>query len=120
MKLYVNLIPAIAYALTTMFSNMAGLTAEVEKTSVKQQIASLPATHHEPNGLNSFVLVTKNGQLIPDSFFEFFPGPFNSMNFSPSTARWLVGYSVKAIMKDRILSEVPLYFRQQREKVLYY
>jgi len=38
MKLYANLIPAIAYALTTMFSNMAGLTGEVEKSSKKQQI----------------------------------------------------------------------------------
>ncbi|MCX6222222.1 MAG: hypothetical protein NTZ69_14690 [Bacteroidia bacterium] len=64
MKLYVNLIPAIAYALATMFSNMAGLTGEVEKTAKKQQVVSLPVTHHEFNSLNNCVLVAKNGQLI--------------------------------------------------------
>ena len=64
MKLYANLIPAIAYALATMFSNMAGLTGEVEKPSKKQQIVSLPITHHELNSQNSCVLVAKNGQLI--------------------------------------------------------
>jgi len=64
MKLYANLIPAIAYALATMFSNMAGLTGEVEKPSKKQQIVSLPITHHELNSQNSCVLVAKNGRLI--------------------------------------------------------
>ena len=64
MKLYVNLIPAIAYALATMFSNMAGLTGEVEKPAKKQQIVSLPAIRHEFNSLNNCVLATKNGQLI--------------------------------------------------------
>lgn len=64
MKLYANLIPAIAYALTTMFSNMAGLTGAVEKPSKKQQVVSLPVTHHEINGQKSCVLVVKNGQLI--------------------------------------------------------
>ena len=120
MKIYANLIPAIAYALTTMFSNMAGLTVEVEKSSIKQQVVSLPVAHHELDSQNSFVLVAKNGQLIPDSFSESFSRPFNAMNFSPSTARWLVGYSVKVLMKDQSLSEVPLYFTHQGKKVLYH
>lgn len=82
MKLYANLIPAIAYALTTMLSNMAGVTSVVENHPQKQQIVSLPVTSHELNSQKSCVLVTKNGQLIRDSFFEFFPGPLNTSGCS--------------------------------------
>ena len=118
MKLYVNLIPAIAYALTTMFSNMVGLTVEVEKPSTKQQIVSLPVTSHELNSQNSCVLVAKNGQLIPDSFSESFSHPFTVMDFSNSSARWFVGYSCKSSTKDQSLSETPSYFIQHGKKVL--
>jgi hypothetical protein len=120
MKLYVNLIPAIAYALVTMFSNMAGLTREVEKPSKKQQIVLLQVRHHELNNQKNCVLVTKNEQITHDSFFEFFPGPFNAMDFSPSTAKWLVGCSLKLLTTDPSFSEIPSYFIQHGKKVLYY
>lgn len=99
MKLYANLIPAIAYALATMFSNMAGLTGEVEKPSKKQQIISLPVSHHELDSQNSCVLVVKNGQLIPDPFSESFSRPFNAIDFNHSAARWFVGYSYNSPTK---------------------
>jgi len=119
MKLYVNLIPAIAYALTTMFSNMAGLTVEVEKSSIKQQIVSLPVTHQELNNQKSCVFVAKNGQLIPDSFSESFPLPFNVMDFSYSTAKWFVGFTGKSPLKDHSFSETPLFFILHGKKALY-
>ncbi|MCK9411702.1 MAG: hypothetical protein M0Q53_05325 [Prolixibacteraceae bacterium] len=84
MRLQVNLIPALAYALVTMFSNLAGLTVVVEKPSKKQQIVSLPVVHHELNSQHSCVLAAKNGQLIPDSFSDYFPYRFNAMDFSYS------------------------------------
>jgi len=102
-----------------MFSNMVGVTGEVEKPSKKQQIVSVPVARYELNRLNSYVLVAKNGQFIPDSFFEFFPGPFNAMDFSPSTARWLVGYSFKLLTKDHAFAETPSFFIQQGKKALY-
>ena len=105
MRLYVNLIPAIAYALVTMFSNMAGVTREVEKPSKKRQIVSLQVEHPELYNLKNCVLVAKNGQLLPDSFFEFFPGPFSAMYFSPSAARLAVGYSYKSPTKGPSYSE---------------
>ena len=120
MKLYANLIPAIAYALVIMFSNMAGLTGEVEEPSKKQQIVSLPVTHHELNSRNNCALVIKNGQLIPDSFSESFSCPFNTMDFSHNTARQFVGYSYESPTKDHSLSEIPSSFIQQGENVLYY
>lgn len=64
MRLHVNLIPALAYALVTMFSNMAGLTGEVEQPSQKQQVVSLPDTSQEFTQPNGSVLVAENGQII--------------------------------------------------------
>lgn len=64
MKLSVNLIPALAYALVMMFSQMAGLTVEAEKSPVKKQIVSLPSTQQESSSLGSCVMVVKNGQII--------------------------------------------------------
>jgi hypothetical protein len=64
MKLYVNLIPALGYALVTMFSNMSGLAESVEKPSgTKQRItmSCLPKAHDRQNG---YVTVAKDGQLI--------------------------------------------------------
>jgi len=79
---------------------MAGLTGEVEKSFKKQQIVSIPVMHQELNSQKSCVLVAKNGQLIPDSFSEFFACPFNAMDFSHITAKWFAGYSCKSPMKD--------------------
>ena len=45
--------------------------------------------------------------LIPDSFNEPFPCPFNTMDFGHSTARWFVGYSCKSPTKVHLLSETP-------------
>lgn len=64
MRLHVNLIPALGYALVTMFSNMAGLTGEVEQLSKKQQVVSLQGTYQEFNQPNGSVLVAENGQII--------------------------------------------------------
>jgi hypothetical protein len=64
MRLSVNLIPALAYALVMMFSQMAGLTVEAEKSPVKQQIVSIPFTQQENSSQDSCVMVAKNGQII--------------------------------------------------------
>ncbi len=69
MKIYVNLIPALAQALVTMFFNMAGLTGEVEKPSQKQQIVSHSVTYGELNRQNSHVFVAKFGQVILSNGF---------------------------------------------------
>ena len=67
MILQVNLIPALAYALVTMFSNMAGLTPEISKSTGKQQIVSSMLTHQAIKNHRSSLLVTKNGQIILSS-----------------------------------------------------
>jgi len=64
MRLHVNLIPALAYALVMLFSNMAGITGEAGKTPKEKQVVSLPVTSQELNRPNSYVLVTKFGQVI--------------------------------------------------------
>jgi hypothetical protein len=64
MKLYVNLIPALAYAMVTFFSNMAGLTSEVAKSQEKQQLVSQPALHQESVCRKNFVWVPNNEQNI--------------------------------------------------------
>jgi hypothetical protein len=64
MRLYVNLIPALGYALVTMFSNMSGLAESVEKPSgTKQRISMscLPKAHDRQDG---YVTVAKDGKLI--------------------------------------------------------
>ena len=67
MRLYVNLIPALAYALVMMFSNMAGMTGEVVKPSGKQQVVSLPDRHPGLNLQDNYFSVSKNGQIILSS-----------------------------------------------------
>lgn len=69
MKLSVNLIPAIGYAFMTMFSNMVGLTGEVEKSSQKQQVVSHSVAYQELNRQNSSIFVAKNGQITLSNGF---------------------------------------------------
>ena len=63
MRLQVNLIPALAYALVTMFSNMAGLTGSIEKSPGKQQNVSIQSMHQESKLQERYVMVAKNGQV---------------------------------------------------------
>jgi len=69
MRLYVNLIPALAQALVTMFFNMAGLTGMIEMPSQKQQVASHSVAYREINWQNSHVFVAINGQVILSNGF---------------------------------------------------
>ena len=64
MRLHVNLIPALAYALVMLFSNMTGMSGTVEQSSKKQQAVSLPAALSEMNWQNNHVFLAKNGQVI--------------------------------------------------------
>ena len=64
MRLHVNLIPALAYALVMLFSNMTGMSGTAEQSSKKQQAVSLPAALSEMNLQNNHVFVAKNGQVI--------------------------------------------------------
>jgi len=67
MRLQVNLIPAIAYALVTMFSHMAGLKTDVEQTAVKKQTVCLPVRHQEQTPEAAYIWAVRNGQLILSS-----------------------------------------------------
>ena len=69
MRLYVNLIPALAQALVTMFFNMAGLTGEVQIPSQKQQVVSHSVTYRELIRQNSHVFVAINGQVTLSNGF---------------------------------------------------
>lgn len=69
MKLYINLIPALAYAIVIFFSNMVGLNGEVAKSSRKQQI-SQPSMHQEINCQNSFDLVPNNRQSFASNAYR--------------------------------------------------
>jgi hypothetical protein len=70
MRLQLNLIPAIAYALVTLFFNMGEQTSEVERPAEKQQLVSSQAKHQEIDNLHRYVLVAKNGQVILSSGSE--------------------------------------------------
>ena len=69
MRLYANLIPALAYALVTMFFNAGGLTGEIEKPSQKQQVVSHSVTYRELSQQNRNVFVARNGQVILSNGF---------------------------------------------------
>lgn len=64
MKLQVSLIPALAYALVMMFSDMAGWKAEVAQPEAKQQMVVCTKAHQSASQPHNFVWVTGNGQLI--------------------------------------------------------
>jgi hypothetical protein len=64
MRLHVNLIPALAYALVMLFSNMAGMSGTAEQSSKKQQAVFLPAACPEMNKSEAYVFVASNGQVV--------------------------------------------------------
>jgi hypothetical protein len=64
MKLFLNLIPALAYAMVTFFFNMAGWTSEVSKSQEKQQIVSQLFLYQEINSQNNFVWIPNIRQSI--------------------------------------------------------
>lgn len=64
MRLHVNLIPALAYALVMFFSNLTGITVDAGSTPKEKQVVSLPAASTKLNRTNSYVLITKYGQVI--------------------------------------------------------
>jgi len=64
MRLYVNLIPALGYAVVTMFSNMAGWTGEVGKSTLPQQQVAPICTSKKAERQTGFVTVAKDGQVI--------------------------------------------------------
>ena len=69
MRLQVNLIPALAYALVMLFSEMTGMSVTTEQPSKKQQAVSLPASPQELYQQNNYVWVAKNGLLILSNGF---------------------------------------------------
>lgn len=64
MKLQVSLIPALAYALVMMFSDLAGWKVEGTRPSPKQQLVVCTAAHRATSHSQSYVWVSGNGQLI--------------------------------------------------------
>ena len=69
MKLQVSLIPALAYALMMMLSDMVGINVAVVKPSKSVQSVSQPATCQEFNQKDNYVFVAKNGQVTLSSGF---------------------------------------------------
>ena len=69
MRLHVNLIPALAYALVMLFSNMAGMSGTVENPSKKQQVFTLTSIHQGLNQQDNYVHISKNGQIILSNGF---------------------------------------------------
>ena len=69
MRLQVNLIPALAYALVMMFSNMAGIKLAVQNPAQKQQIVSSPVIYREADHQENCVFVLKGGQVILSNGF---------------------------------------------------
>ncbi len=64
MRLQVNLIPALAYALVMMFSNMAGMTGTAAKPAQKPQAVSMSASYPEVFRQETCVYIAANGQVI--------------------------------------------------------
>ncbi len=67
MKIFVSLIPAVAYALVTFFSNIAGLTSEAPKSSEKKLVVSQPALQKETDMQKNFVWIPNNAKNIATS-----------------------------------------------------
>jgi hypothetical protein len=70
MRLQVNLIPAIAYALVNLFFNIAEPTSEVNHPEKKQQLVSSQAKHQETDNHHRYFMLAKNGQVSLSSGFE--------------------------------------------------
>ena len=70
MRLQVNLIPAIAYALVTMFANIAGWTNKVESFQPQHQHISVSASSNELKIWNKNVYVSGKGQIFLSNNFH--------------------------------------------------
>lgn len=76
MRLQVNLIPAIAYALVTMFAHTAGWTREEEKTPNQTHQQSLSLRENVCISWTSKVYNSWEGPIIyPGNFLNLLPGP---------------------------------------------
>ena len=64
MRLNVNLIPALAYALVTMFFNLTGVKLAEEKNTNHSQYISQSVRHPKTGNHDAYILVRNNGQLI--------------------------------------------------------
>ena len=69
MRLSVNLVPALAYALVTMFAHMAGLSTAQEQPVAPRTVVSVPACQQVLDIRHSRVLVAANGQLTLSNGF---------------------------------------------------
>ena len=69
MRLSVNLIPAIAYALVTMFAHMAGLSTAQEQPVAPKAVVSVPACQQVLDLQSSRVRMASNGQLTLSNGF---------------------------------------------------
>jgi hypothetical protein len=64
MRLHVNLIPALAYALVMMLSNMTGISGTAGEPAPLKQVTALHATCPGFNSTLNSALVTRDGQII--------------------------------------------------------
>lgn len=69
MRLQVNLIPAIAYALVTMLAQATGLTREEENKQPQQKQPSASIKAADLNSCTNYVYVSGNGQIHFPSIF---------------------------------------------------
>lgn len=67
MKILVSLIPALAYALVSFFSNITGLTSTTPKAQEKKQIVSQPAVKKVGSLEKNFIWAPENDQTISSS-----------------------------------------------------
>ncbi len=69
MRLSVNLVPALAYALVTMFAHMAGLSTAQEQPVAPRSVVSVPVCQQVLDIRHSRVLVASNGRLTLSNGF---------------------------------------------------
>jgi hypothetical protein len=67
MILHLNLIPALAYALVTLFCNITGIKVPDEKNSGKQQVISHQVQPRETWDAATYVVASNIGQLMQKS-----------------------------------------------------
>lgn len=92
MRLHINLIPALAFALVSMFSNTGLPQERVAITTKGQQIDSLLTRYHDLNRLNGCVMVAKNGKILLSKGYGYANMEWNVPN-SPKTKYMLASVS---------------------------
>ncbi|MEI7421889.1 MAG: hypothetical protein WCK18_07335 [Prolixibacteraceae bacterium] len=86
MKLFLNLIPALAYAMVTFFSNIAGLTTVSSKSPEKTQVVSQPVKQQESVSLKNYIWNPNSLQGIAatddrnETLAYKMPSPLSGMN----------------------------------------